>query len=56
MVDAEGEVAQPLRQRQRHVALGRKLVRGRERPLEHGVGDRVDEADAQGLLRVDGAP
>src|SRR5437870_1480515 len=54
VVDAEREIAQPLRERKRERALRRELARRFERAVEHRVGDRVDEPDPQRLLRADG--
>src|SRR5207245_306128 len=56
MVDAERQVAQALREPERDRRLRRQLARDLERAVENRIGYRVDEADAQRLLRVDRAP
>src|SRR5438105_4130019 len=52
---ARREVEQPLRDPQRHRALGGKLRGDLERVVEHGIGDRVHEPDPQRLFSVDRA-
>src|SRR5579864_7499399 len=52
---ARRHVDQALRQVERERALRGELVRRLERPVEHRIGDRIHQPDAQRLLRVDGA-